>query len=424
MNTLERSFAYITRKKTRSMIILLILSVIASSIYACLLVNRASGNLEARISKISNSSFEIVKNSSTDGIKISDIKKIAKKQQIAKINYRHSTEVKLQTGQVVSGNQKIQVDNVDEKFKNILKLQSIADSAKENAFTSESFKLVSGTHLNDAKNKSQIMVHEKLAKQNNWKLGDEIQLAALNDQSSQAKFRLVGIFSGKIQEKFNGLSSDLSENTVYTNFSAGRRLVAPKEKPMADQATFFLEQPEKINQVIAGVKKYPLNWQNFEILKNTKAFEKVISSIKTMQGIIGIMTFGIIVAGIVALSLILVLWLRERVYEIGVFLALGQQKIQIIGQFILELVLITLPAILITVALGNILSNQLLTSLLAGDELNELSGSLSLNPFAAENLLTLGVCLLIMLMIIVSAVLITSFSILSQKPKKILSKIS
>lgn len=424
MNTLERSFAYITRKKTRSMIILLILSVIASSIYACLLVNRASGNLEARISKISNSSFEIVKNSSTDGIKISDIRNIAKKQQIAKINYRHSTEVKLQTGQVVSGNQKIQVDNVDEKFKNILKLQSIADSAKENAFTSESFKLVAGTHLNDAKNKSQIMVHEKLAKQNNWKLGDEIQLAALNDQSSQARFRLVGIFSGKIQEKFNGLSSDLSENTVYTNFSAGRRLVAPKEKPMADQATFFLEQPEKINQVIAGVKKYPLNWQNFEILKNTKAFEKVISSIKTMQGIIGIMTFGIIVAGIVALSLILVLWLRERVYEIGVFLALGQQKIQIIGQFILEIVLITLPTMLITVALGNILSNQLLTSLLAGDELNELSGSLSLNPFAVENLLTLGVCLLIMLMIIVSAVLITSFSILSQKPKKILSKIS
>lgn len=424
MNTLERSFAYITRKKTRSMIILLILSVIASSIYACLLVNRASGNLEARISKISNSSFEIVKNSSTDGIKISDIKKIAKKQQIAKLNYKHSTEVKLQAGQVVSGNQKIQVDNVDEKFKNILKLQSIADSAKENAFTSESFKLVAGTHLNDAKNKSQIMVHEKLAKQNNWKLGDEIQLAALNDQSSQAKFKLVGIFSGKIQEKFNGLSSDLSENTVYTNFSAGRRLVAPKEKPMADQATFFLEQPEKINQVIAGVKKYPLNWQNFEILKNTKAFEKVISSIKTMQGIIGIMTFGIIVAGIVALSLILVLWLRERVYEIGVFLALGQQKIQIIGQFILELVLITLPAMLITTVLGNILSNQLLTSLLAGDELNELSGSLSLNPFAAENLLTLGVCLLIMLMIIVSAVLITSFSILSQKPKKILSKIS
>lgn len=424
MNTLERSFAYITRKKTRSMIILLILSVIASSIYACLLVNRASSNLEARILKISNSSFEIIKNSSTDGIKILDIKKIAKKQQIAKINYKHSTEVKLQTGQVVSGNQKIQVDNVDEKFKNILKLQSVADSAKENAFTSESFKLVAGAHLADAKNKSQIMVHEKLAKQNKWKLGDEIQLAALTGQSSQAKFKLVGIFSGKIQEKFNGLSSDLSENTVYTNFSAGRRLVAPKEKPMADQATFFLEQPEKINQVIAGVKKYPLNWQNFEILKNTKAFEKIISSIKTMQGIIGIMTFGIIVAGIVALSLILVLWLRERVYEIGVFLALGQQKIQIIGQFILELALITLFAMLITVALGNILSNQLLTSLLAGDELNELSGSLSLNPFAVENLLTLGICSLIMLMIIASAVLITSFSILSQKPKKILSKIS
>lgn len=446
MNILERSLAYITRKKTRTLIILLILSIIASSIYACLAINRASRGLESRILKASNSSFDITKNPGTSGIKVADIKEIAKKHQIKDVNYRHSTDVSLTTGEVINGSQKIQVDNVDGKFKNLLKLHSVATSAKETAFISESFRLISGKHITSAENQHQILVHEKLSEKNQWRVGDKITLASLTDQPTQAEFTIAGIFSGQIQESFNGLSSDLSENTVYTNFSSGRPLSAPtisampnqnqstppapasqnpaKSQDSADQATFFLDQPEKIDQIIASVKNYPLNWQELDIAKNTKAFENVITSIKTMQGIIGVMTLGIIIAGITALSLILVLWLRERVYEIGVLLALGQTKLQIVGQFILELTLVALPATLITLVLGHLLSAQLLTSLLAGEDLSELSTTLSINPLSVENLFTLISSLVILLLIIASAVLITSSAILAQKPKKILSKIS
>ena len=143
-----------------------------------------------------------------------------------------------------------------------------------------------------------------------------------------------------------------------------------------------------------------------------------------MQGIIRMMTLGIIIAGIAALSLILILWLRERVYEIGILLAIGQKKVQIISQFILELVLISIPAIILTLGLGNILANKMIEGLMTGDELGKLNGSLMVNPFGIENLATLGFSAMILILIIISSVFITSFTILSQKPKKILSKIS
>lgn len=442
MNIFERSFAYITRKKTRTMIILLILSIIVSSIYACLVINRASHGLEDRILKASNSSFEIIRKSSSSGIKVFDIQEIAKKHQIKDVNYRCSTDVNLKTGQVVSGNQKIQVDNIDEKFKNLLKLHSVATSVKENAFLSESFQLISGKHISSAENQHQILVHEKLAEKNHWRVGDKITLSSLTDRLVQAEFTITGIFSGQIQESFNGLSSDLSENIVYTNFSSGRPFATPAmsvtpnqtksqlaninydTKDFAEQATFFLDQPEKIDQIITSIKKYPLDWQELDIVKNTKAFENVISSVKTMQGIISVMTLSIIIAGITALSLVLVLWLRERVYEIGVLLALGKTKFQIVGQFILELVMISIPATLVVLFFGNFLSTQLLNSLLAEEDLSELSTALLINPFSMENLLVLVSSLVILFIIITSAVFITSFAILSQKPKKILSKIS
>ncbi len=50
------------------------------------------------------------------------------------------------------------------------------------------------------------------------------------------------------------------------------------------------------------------------------------------------MTYSIMLGGMVVLSLILILWLRERIYEIGIFLSIGTSKIQIIMQFIFELI--------------------------------------------------------------------------------------
>lgn len=67
------------------------------------------------------------------------------------------------------------------------------------------------------------------------------------------------------------------------------------------------------------------------------------------------MTYSIMLGGIIVLSLILILWLRERIYEIGIFLSIGTSKIQIIMQFIFELLFISIPSIISSLFLGNVL---------------------------------------------------------------------
>lgn len=52
------------------------------------------------------------------------------------------------------------------------------------------------------------------------------------------------------------------------------------------------------------------------------------------------MVYTVIIAGSIILLLIIMLSIRERQYEIGVLLALGEAKIGIIAQFITELALI------------------------------------------------------------------------------------
>ena len=415
MNLFERSIAYITHKKTRSIIILLILSIITSSIYTCLSISRATKNLEQKILTASNSSFTILKNPNTTGIETNDIIKNITNRNIKSINFKRSTNVQLQTGIVINQNQKIQLDNTRHSLSNLLKLHSVTNSDKENAFVSEAFTLIGGSHIDNAKDQRQVIIHEKLANKNNWKIGDKIIISELTDNNIKNQLTIIGIFSGQIQEEFNGLSSDLSENTIYASLY---------QNNLVDSATFFVDQPEKIDQIIAEIKKSPLDWQNIDIVKNTKAFEVIESNIKTIKAIIKAMVVGIFIANIIALSLILTLWLRERIYEIGILLAIGQTKLAIICQFIIELILTSFPAVIIAVFLGNFLSAQFLTHLLATEDLNKLTSSPPVNPIDIENLTVISASLAILLIVIVSAVLITSFAILSQKPKKILSKIS
>lgn len=448
MNIFERALAYIRRKNTRAIIILLILTIITASIYACLAVQSASKEMASRVLATANASFQIRRIAEDGEITTSEIEQICKDFKIKKVNYRTTVDAKLSTGEVVSGEQKIQIDGMDEKFKNLVKVYAVNNSNLENTFTSESFKLISGKPINSGENrtseakkpdtetKNQILVHEKLAEKNHWALGDKITLNSLSDEKKEQLFEISGIFSGQVQESFNGLSSDLSENMVYVNFGSGQALAENIDKLMVknagvfsdkntiEQATFFLEQPEKLEETIAEIKKMSLDWQKLELAKNAKDFEGISSSIKTMQSLLNIMTLGIILAGTIALSLILILWLRERVYEIGVLLAIGKTKLQIVGQFILELLLLNLPATVIAMFTGSVLSRQLLAGLIANEEISQVGTALNSSMSNVINLPILGLSFLIMTIVIMSAVLFTSISILTQKPKKILAKIS
>ena len=119
------------------------------------------------------------------------------------------------------------------------------------------------------------------------------------------------------------------------------------------------------------------------------------------------------------LGLSLVFWLRGRVTEIGVMLALGRSKFKIFAQFVAELFLLSLPASLLAVLIGGALSGQLAERIFAIANVPQLSASgvgLKVLSVAAA----LGVGYLIAFLILTCARAI----ILRQSPRAILAKMS
>ena len=424
---MKNAIAYITRKKNRTFIIFVILTIVLSCLYSCLSIIKSSNSLEQSLYEVSNSSLSITKK---DGgyFNIHQFKEIEKIKEVKEKNFQYNGLAKPIKARIVDGEQKIERENLPDEFKNVLSLEATNKTKRNILFNSGVFTIKEGRNIEE-NDKNTILVHEDFTKLNNLSLNDEISLELLemeyNKQTKECKFKIIGIFSGKKQEKYTGLSSDFSENTVFVDYTTSQEaLNRSEDNQVVNKILIFSNSPESTNLVLNKIKELKIDWSKYSIEKDNNAFEESLESVNGIKHIIKIMTYSIMLGGVVVLSLILILWLRERIYEIGILLSIGISKIKIMIQFIIELIFISIPSVVSSLLLGNLLLKQIIYGFTNSDNSEIVSNSLFNENNMILSLETLLQSYLILIIIIILSVIVASSMILIKKPKEILSKIS
>ena len=429
MRIIQKSLAYVTRKKKRTTIVFLILTAVLSSLYACLSVVNSSSNLENSLYKASNSSFSIVKKDSQGYFSYKDIKNIRNIKEIKESLLEYESLAKPINAKAISADQQVQRDDIGEDLKNTVAIHSTNNTTRNTLFSSGVFKLKQGRHLKQ-NDRGKALVHEAFAQKNNLKIGNEVELNLINTsgkktETQKTKFEIIGIFDGKKQEKYTGLSSDFSENTIFLDFETTiQALNLPENEGLLSKITLYTETTEQLEKAIAKTEKLNIGWSKYRIEKNNAVFKDTLESIARVKNIIELMTYLIIIGGSVVLSLILMLWLRERIYEIGILLSIGTSKLQIVSQFIIELVLISIPTIISSFILGNLVFSLITKGLSEAEETSSIASSFTNSIFGLDSLMAFTQSYGILITIIILSVIIASMMILIKKPKEILSKIS
>lgn len=424
---IKNAIAYITRKRNRTLIIFIILTIVLSCLYSCLTIMKSSNEIEKALYESSNSSISITKK---DGkyFNVNQFKDIEKLKEIEEKVIQYDGLAKLKDAKVVSGEQRINRDDLSDEFKNVVSLEATNNTKRNILFSSGVFTIKEGKNIGE-NDKNSIIVHEEFAKQNNLKLGDEVDLELLDIEKSgkikSHKFKIIGIFSGKKQETYTGLSSDFSENMVFVDYSTSQEILNKSENnKIANKILMYSGSAESTDLALNKLKELKIDESKFFVEKDSNAFEESLESVSGIKHIIKIMTYSIMLGGMVVLLLILILWLRERIYEIGIFLSIGISKIQIIMQFIFELIFISIPSIISSLFLGNVLLKVIVDGFINSENSMISCGSLINNSSFMLNITTLGQSYLILISIIVLSVVFASSLILIKKPKEILSKIS
>lgn len=424
---IKNAIAYITRKRNRTLIIFIILTIVFSCLYSCLTIMKSSNEIEKALYESSNSSISITKK---DGeyFNVNQFKDIEKLKEVEEIIIQYDGLAKLKDAKVVSGEQIINREDLSDEFKNVVSFEATNNTKRNILFSSRVFTIKEGKNIEE-NDKNSIIVHEEFAKKNNLKLGDEVNLELLDIEKSgrikSHKFKIIGIFSGKKQETYTGLSSDFSENMMFVDYSTSQEILNKSENnKIANKILMYSGSAESTDLALNKLKELKIDESKYFVEKDSNAFEESLESVSGIKHMIKIMTYSIMLGGMVILSLILILWLRERIYEIGIFLSIGTSKIQIIMQFIFELLFISIPSIIASLFLGNVLLKVIVDGFINSEDLMISGGSLINNSSFMLNITTLGQSYLILISIIVLSVVFASSLILIRKPKEILSKIS
>lgn len=424
MNPIQRSWAYVSRKRLRSFILFLILLVLLAGISACLTLMKSNKTVESNLYKSLNTSFSIKKIENGQTFKLSDLASVSKIKGLENVSPELETVAKLKDKEAVTGEQSVERDDLS-AADNMVSLTALEDSSKDVTFTSSAFNLKEGRHLQKG-NSKKILIHEELAKKNGLSLHDKIGLDAGQSESGKGQtveFEIIGIFSGKKQEKFTGLSSDFSENQVFTDYESSQTLLGNSEAQVS-AARFYVENPKEMDGLMKQVENLALENQGYQVEKENKAFEQIKDSVATFQTFLTIFLYGMLIAGAGALILVLSLWLRERVYEVGILLALGKGKSSIFLQFCLEVVLVSLGALLPAFVAGNGITTYLLQTLLASGDQASLQDTLAKASSLSTSILSFAESYVFLVLLSCLSVALCFLFLFRKSPKEILSSIS
>ena len=426
---IKNAIAYVTRKKKRTVILFIILTVILSFLYSSLSIMKSSGELEKSLYHASNSSLSITKKDVNGYFKSSQFKNLNKIKGVKGIVYQYDGLSKLVNGKVIEAQGMVMREDLSDEMKNVLALRATSNAAKDSLFTSKVFNMTKGRNISE-NDRNSIVVHEDFAKKNKLKLGDSVEMRFFEPDSSSAnekeyKHKIIGMFSGRKQETYTGLSSDFSENMVFVDYeSAQKSMGMTGDNKILNKISVFSDSPSSLEKIFKEVNKIVVHDSSFNVAKDNGAFKDILESLSSIKHVISIMTLSIMAGGITVLALILILWLRERVYEIGILLSIGVKKIQIVGQFLIELIIVSLPAALVSAILGSLVLNKIIGSLLNNKDMGMLSRSIIDSKNIIVNLINFSQSYLLLLIVILISVVIASAMILFKKPKEILSQIS
>ena len=194
-----------------------------------------------------------------------------------------------------------------------------------------------------AEDKDVCVISRELAELNGLTVGDKLEFNDRKERETSKVYsaEIVGIYDTvhKITPIMYG-DSYRSENIIMTDLRFPEKPQGCEGDPLYQYATFWVENVDEYETVKERIRKADIDWKRYDFLDNTGMSDTMAANFGDLDEMSTIILILVAVSGAVIIFLVFLFWLKGRVHEIGIFLAIGKGKAAIIAQMILEGILI------------------------------------------------------------------------------------
>ncbi|MBC5648986.1 ABC transporter permease [Christensenella tenuis] len=352
----KRAFLYITRKKGKSILFLAVLFTIAALVLTGFAVGNASERAAASLRETLGGYFKIEENLTGQRVTDALVGEIAAFDGIKGYNGMDILYLNVEDGLVLTPGRF--TSDGDEKAQ-MARFLSNTDSSLHEYFVTKAFVLTEGRHIAPGDERKAV-VSETFAETNGLSVGDSFT-AEITENTAGIEtdavgqsfpYEIAGLFRVETEQgSGSGIPAecDIPDNFIFTDTKSGRAVLeAVTGQPVQCYrygAAFFARDPQELGSLIARAQEIGgVNWDGLEVAVNDKAYQDSIRPLEKMGGFTMMIVLVILAVSVALLSLILIMHIRDRMHEIGVYLSIGIRKAGIVGQLLLECILIAAAA--------------------------------------------------------------------------------
>jgi putative ABC transport system permease protein len=239
---------------------------------------------------------------------------------------------------------------------------------------------------------NQCIISDELATYNDLSVGDTINVTNPNNEDESYELTVVGIYTDSSANEnsfsmFGSTSSDQA-NQIYVNYETLSSIVeqsqsiATSSTSSDDETTVTaLSGTVEGTYVFADVDSYEkfedeareLGLDDSYTITSTDVsnFENSMVPLETLSKMAGNFLIVILLIGAIILVVLNIFNIRERKYEIGVLTAMGMKKGKVALQFLIEIFVVTLIAVIIGASVGAVTSVPVTNALLENQVLSQ-----------------------------------------------------
>ncbi|MCZ0703054.1 putative ABC transport system permease protein [Natronobacillus azotifigens] len=417
MNFIKRGFLSVSRKKTKSLILLAVIFILGNVISGSISIQQATDNVETSIKerlgaaatveldyeKIDQMSEEEHMNLEISNLDLELIKQIGELSYVKYYDYSFSTWLGSDTANSYLG------EGVEERYEYDgpsydFQLKGV-NYAPVLDFEEGIGNLLEGRAFEDqeVENGSSVaIISKKLAEINDLQIGDNITFTnsvysydyttgeEKLETSRDVILEVIGLFNptsvsveegDRDQGMFDYMNMEY-QNTVYVpnevvisevtyqfeeylKYDEEYAAIVEEEGiSMTDYyiPIFVLNSPEDSRSFAEEVQ--PLLPEIYKVSSSGDQYDSIAAPVESMSKLAGYVLLIAVVATVLIIGLVVLLFLRDRKHELGIYLSLGERRARVVGQILLEVMVVALIGITLSLFTGNLLAQGISETLL------------------------------------------------------------
>lgn len=341
MTPWKRAWLYVCRERKRSIRLILLCLVLTMFMLLCSWVQASMAQNAETLRKAIGASFRI--EDDADGMLIND-NLIAEIEDVGNIlrasgenlQLLYSESVLPRPGMLAGG---------DDEGQFMMSYYSGHYSDMEQHFRTGELELIEGRHITPEDSWSAV-ISRALAEQNGLSVGDRFEAGyspgtRAEDPSRPEEpfsFTIVGIFdiTGQ-QTQLNQAEPSMLQNAVFIDAAAGHAIDSgdPTHSRYRYGVIFMVDDPRDLEQTVAAAQSN-LDMQHFRCVVDDTEYRQSVQPLERMETTMKLLTVVLVGIGTIILALVLLLWIRQRTKEIGIYLSIGLSKRNILLQLLTE----------------------------------------------------------------------------------------